>query len=64
MNKQKEFLTVPEIAERWRCSREHVYNLIATGQLNAMNIGRRRYIVAADDAARFLSERRTVKAAA
>lgn len=33
--------TVKSLAEHWRCSRRHVYNLIDTGQLKAFSIGTR-----------------------
>lgn len=34
-------LTIPAVAERLSCSRDHVYNLIATEQLRATNIALR-----------------------
>ena len=63
-NDSREFLTIGELAERWRCSERHIYDLIAGRQLVARNIGRKRYVIAAEDAEQFIEARRTVKAAA
>jgi excisionase family DNA binding protein len=30
---------VSEVAERWRCSRDHVYDLIAKGRLRTVPLG-------------------------
>ncbi len=38
----EEMLPVSELAERWRCSRDHVYDLIAAGELEVVDIGRGR----------------------
>lgn len=35
-------LPVSEVAELWRCSRDHVYDLIAAGQLRVVELGRGR----------------------
>lgn len=35
-----EVLTVEEVAERWRCSRATVYNLLASGTLKGFKLGR------------------------
>lgn len=35
-----QFLTVPETAERLRCGRTHVYDLIARGELAVIDISR------------------------
>jgi excisionase family DNA binding protein len=32
-------LPVSEVAELWRCSRQHVYNLISKGQLRTVDTG-------------------------
>jgi len=32
-------LTIPETAERLRCSKAHVYRLISAGQLRTVDIG-------------------------
>jgi excisionase family DNA binding protein len=32
-------LPVSEVAELWRCSRQHIYNLISTGQLRSIQAG-------------------------
>lgn len=31
--------TVAEVAESWRCTRQHIYNLIARGQLRVVDTG-------------------------
>lgn len=35
-------MPVREVAELWRCSRDHVYDLITAGQLRVVNLGRGR----------------------
>jgi excisionase family DNA binding protein len=37
--KTGELLPVTEVAQRWRCSRDHVYDLIAAGKLPVVDIG-------------------------
>lgn len=37
-----ELLTIPEAAERLKCSRTHVYNLINSGELEYVNNAKRR----------------------
>jgi excisionase family DNA binding protein len=37
-----------EVAERWKCSRRHVYTLIANGSLDAFRIGGRLWRVLED----------------
>ncbi len=36
-----DFATVPELAARWRCTPQHVFNLIRRGALPAVRIGAR-----------------------
>lgn len=38
MSEDLELLPVAEVARLWRCSREHVYGLIAAGDLPAVQI--------------------------
>ncbi len=59
----KEFVKVAELATQWRCTDQHVYNLIKRKVLPATNIGRR-VIVCAKDAERFLAQNATARAAA
>jgi len=35
-------LPVIEVARLWRCSRQHIYDLIADGELRVVDVGRRR----------------------
>lgn len=35
----EQLLPVTEVAELWRCSRDHVYDLIAAGELRIVNLG-------------------------
>lgn len=35
-----QFLTIPETADRLRCGRTHVYDLIARGELEVIDISR------------------------
>lgn len=32
-------LPVTEVAELWRCSRDHIYSLIARGELRSVDVG-------------------------
>lgn len=41
-------LTVPQVAERWSCSRQHVYNQLARGGLPSVTLGRSRRIRVTD----------------
>ncbi len=59
----KEFVKVAELATQWRCTEQHIYNLINRGLLPATNIGRR-VIVCAKDAERFIERNSTAKLAA
>ncbi|KAA5543578.1 helix-turn-helix domain-containing protein [Roseiconus nitratireducens] len=60
----KKGFSVPSLAERWGgCSIDHVRNLIAMGELRAINIGtktRKTWIVPADEVEAF-EERRSNK---
>lgn len=49
--------SIPEVAERLRCSRDHVYDLITTGRLAVVNIGigRSRARITEDELARFIA---------
>lgn len=58
-----DFLTVPELAAQWRCTIQHVYNLVKRGQLPAHRIGAR-VIVRREDAQSFLESNATAKAVA
>lgn len=35
----EQMLSITEVAKLWRCSRGHVYNLIAAGRLRSTDIG-------------------------
>ncbi len=59
----KEFVKVTELAAQWRCTEQHVYNLINRKVLPATNIGRR-VIVRREDAERFLERNATARVAA
>lgn len=41
-------LTVPEAAERLRCSREHVFTLLRQGRLSRIKYGHRTFVDEAD----------------
>ena len=38
----EELVPVAELAEKWRCSKNLIYDLIASGQLRSVNLGRGR----------------------
>ena len=59
----KDFVSIPELANQWGVTQQHIYNLVKRGELPAYRIGRR-LIVRRDDANRFLGSKATVKAAA
>ena len=40
MSKPARPYTVPELAEHWQCSEQHVYNLIGRGEVPAIRLGR------------------------
>lgn len=50
------FLTVAEVARRFRVSNMTVYRLIKSGQLGAVRVGRG-YRIREEDARRYLDER-------
>lgn len=41
-------LTVSQLADRWQCSRQHVYSMIERGEIVAFKIGRSTRISAAE----------------
>jgi len=47
--------SVPLLQQKWRCSKQHVYSLIASGELRAFHVGRR-IVVPADEVERFERE--------
>jgi excisionase family DNA binding protein len=55
--------TIPEVAERLRCSPSHVKDLIRNGQLESIKLGRARR-VPADAVDRLISDLRTQQGAA
>jgi excisionase family DNA binding protein len=57
------FTTVAELAALWRCSPQHVYNLIQRGDLKAFRVGGR-LIIARSSAQDFLQNGATAQAAA
>lgn len=61
LSPDKNFLTVSELAEMWRCSRVHIYALIKRGALPATNIGERRIV--SREAAQDFIKRNTINAA-
>ncbi len=58
----RDFMTVSELSDEWRCTVQHVYAMIRRGQLPGYRIGNR-VIVRRSDALRFLSSNATAKAA-
>jgi len=59
----KEFIGIPELANQWGVTEQHLYNLIDRKVLPAYRVGRR-LIVRQGDAKRFLNENATAHAAA
>lgn len=57
---------VSELAELWRCSDQHIYNLIARRELRSIHlgIGRAKTRIPASAAAEFVARRSTKKAKA
>ncbi|MBK7097041.1 MAG: helix-turn-helix domain-containing protein [Sphingobacteriales bacterium] len=49
MIKDKEFLTVKEVATLFGCSRPTIYKLIKTGKLKAKNIGEKQTYIRRSD---------------
>jgi len=47
--------SVPLLQQKWRCSKQHLYSLIASGELRAFHVGRR-IVVPADEVERFERE--------
>lgn len=60
-NWMKKWMTVPEVAEHFSCSRRYIYTLIETGRLEVINlsgeIGRRGLRVDTASVARLESEK-------
>lgn len=54
----EELLPVAEVAARWRCSKNHIYDLIASGDLEAVHLGtgRAKTRIAASAAAAFIAK--------
>lgn len=54
-----QLLTVAEVAERLRCGRTHVYDLIARGELPVVDLGlgRAKSRIREDDLAAFIDSR-------
>jgi Mor family transcriptional regulator len=63
LSASKDFVTVADLAREWRCTEQHIYNLIQRGLLPGFRIGRR-LIVRQEVAQRFLERNATVSAAA
>lgn len=40
--KKQDLVKVSKLADRWQCSRQHIYNLIDQGKLQAFRFGGRR----------------------
>jgi excisionase family DNA binding protein len=59
----KEYVSIPELANQWGVTEQHVYNLVKRGELPAYRIGRR-LIVRRDEAKFFIDQNATAKAAA
>ena len=59
----KDFLTLAEIAAQWRCTEQHISQLIRRGELAAVRVGRR-VIVRRVEAKSFLERNATAHAAA
>lgn len=55
----EELLPVAEVAARWRCSANYVYDLIASGELQAVDfgVGRAKTRITATAAADFIAKR-------
>jgi len=62
--KQVDYLTVREVARRLAVSREHVRFLINSGELPAVQIGKRKLIVHIDDINTLLDKRTLNRAGA
>jgi len=60
MTASKDFLTVAELADLWRCTAKHIYNLVDRGDLPAVRIGAR-VIVSKSAAQTFAENGETVK---
>ena len=58
--REKEWLTVPEVAEELRIPRSRAYDLCARGELPAVRIGERSIRVNRAELERFLLESRRV----
>ncbi len=58
-----DFQTIPELAQQWRVSEGHIYNLVKKQELPAVRIGGR-LIVRLSDAKTFLERNATVARAA
>jgi len=59
----KEYVSIPELANQWGVTEQHVYNLVTRKVLPAYRIGRR-LIVRRDEAKNFIDQNATAKAAA
>ncbi len=59
----KDFLSVPDLAQSWGVTEQHLYNLIKFRRLPAYRVGRR-LIVRKADAQSFLERNATASAAA
>jgi excisionase family DNA binding protein len=59
----RDYVTLAELAARWRCTEQHVSSLIRRGALPAIRVGRR-VIVSQDAAQKFLEMNATASAAA
>lgn len=61
----EELLPVAEVAQRWRCSKNHVYDLIAKGELRAVNLGtgRAKTRIPASAASEFIARHTSERAA-
>lgn len=62
MEQEKNWLTVPEVAEELRVPRSRAYELIARGDLPAVRIGERTIRVNRTELEKFLLETRRVVA--
>ncbi len=58
ISSQDDFLTVSELAQQWRVSEGHLYNLIKRQELRAVTIGGR-YIVQQSEAQFFIERNAT-----
>lgn len=47
--------SVPLLQQKWRCSKQHIYSLITSGELRAFHVGRR-IVVPAGEVERFERE--------